>query len=172
MNMSLPQSIEFSPSDLSPADHERAAALFDRNLLEFQDFVEAVSPRVCAFVLDHSGCIRYLSATSEHVLEVRAEDVLGMPWEEMVAWRCEAVLAGLEAERRIIERKKPLRLLHRFFSHGGEHRAVRVWAAPVLDDGIVTGIGGYLERVDYRLAAIAAADDLEAALIDQNPRMQ
>lgn len=160
MNMLVPHGIEFCPSPLSCDHRQFAENRFHDDPAAFRDCIEAIGGNVCAFAIDHSGCIRYLSPSAEHVLDVTPTDVLGLPWEEMVAWRSEAVLAGLEAERRIVESKTPFRLVHRFFTHDGEHRAVRVWAAPVLVDGTVIGIGGYFERIEYRIAPRDMQDEL------------
>ena len=161
MNMLIPQGIELCSSAMSDTQHRQAEALFNSDPIAFREYVESLGPNLCAYLIDHSGCIRYLSSSAANVLDVDAEEVMGMPWEEMVAWRSEAVLAGLDAERRIVETKTALRLVHRFFAHDGEQRAVRVWAAPVLDEtGAVTAIAGYLERADYRLAVRLTTDEL------------
>lgn len=153
MTIPVPQPIELASSTISEAQHQRAEALCREDPPAFREFVEAIGAHVCAFHLDHTGRVRYLSESAETVLDVRPADVLGMPWEEMVAWRSDAVLAGIEAERRIMERKSAVRLVHRYFTAEGEPRAVYVWASPILDEtGTVTGIAGYLEGADYRLA--------------------
>ena len=152
MSMLVSQGIELASSVLTDTQHECAEALVHTNVGAFQHFVEGLGTYLCAFVLDHAGRIRYLSPSAGGILDVAPRDVVGMPWEHIVAWRSEAVLAGIEAERRIMQSKTALRLVYGFFTHDGEQRAVRVWAAPLLDDtGMVTGIAGYLERADYRL---------------------
>ncbi len=133
---------------IGDVEHTRAEGFLAEGFTTFCEYIESVSPNLCAYRLDHAGRVEYLSPSAEQILHIAPEDALGMAWEEIVAWRSESVLAGIAAEQRILHTRQALRLVHRFMTMEGDECAVQVWAAPLIDSDFVCGIAGYLQSLD------------------------
>jgi Amt family ammonium transporter len=138
-------------------EQTRAVQALQRNQARFQRIVEL--SREYTAITDENEIITFVSAPVEQILGYRPDEMVGMPWVEMVHPDDLTAFNAPIADRRELIEERPVRL--RLRMKNGGYRDIEATTKVLLDDELVGGLLTHCRDItDY----VAVEDSLRESL--------